>query len=421
MAAGSQERAANGSSLAQERIPGQPPVSGKSLPGLEAIDREIMQVMEAHGVPGCQLAITQAGKLKVARGYGFADLQTEEPMGPDTHMVLASVSKVLTAQTTLKMVEQGRVKLSDRVFDWFRELPLAPGMREDPRINEITIEMCLYHTGGWNRKVSGDPSGWTQRIKRALRIGNPPTALEMIRYMKGVRLDFDPGTQQAYSNFGFVLLGAIIAAVNRQDYLQCVQELLLRPMGISGMRRTGVPPQYLPGEAHRYLLPADHPMPGGNSPMMFAAGGWDASCIDLAKLLVAIDGSRSGTPWLAPELLQATLAPARGIAPTQGHWFGMGWDSVEEFPGQDGAPTRYTYSKDGALGGISTWIEHLAVGSNFVLLFNSSMAHGSDTPGGLGLIRPKVIDFIRGVKSWPEGDLFGTHAGMRLGPESIYV
>ncbi len=386
------------------------PVSGALLAGLEALDSVVIPLMEAHGIPGAQVAIAAGGQLKVARGYGLADVQAQTPMRPETHMVLASVSKVMTAQTILKLVDQGRVQLSDRVFSWFRQLPLAPGMREDPRINEITIQMCLQHTGGWDRKKSGDPSGWSMRIKRALRIDHPPTPLEMIRYMKGVRLDFNPGSEQAYSNFGFVLLGAVIAAVGGQEYGPFVQQHTLQPMGIQGMRRAGVPPDYLPGEARRYMLPAEHQVPGGNSPMVFAAGGWEANCVDMARLLTAIDGSRTGSPWLSPATLRAMVTPAPGIhSAAPDHWFGLGWDTVERESTSTTAPflidgKHYTFAKDGSLSGIQTWIEHLADGVNFVLLFNSSAGH--DIQAGLGIIRPKVVEFIRGVTQWPQGDLF---------------
>lgn len=393
------------------------PVSGRVLPGLEGLDQAVLPIMEAHSIPGAQVAIAVGGRLLAARGYGMADVQSRTPMRPETHMVLASVSKVVTAQTVLKLVAEGRLNLNDRVFNWFREPP-PPGMHEDPRINEITVQMCLQHTGGWNRKVSGDPSGWGPRIRRALRLERPPTPLEMIRYMKGVRLDFAPGTQQAYSNFGFVLLGAVVAAVGQQEYPEFVQAHTLRPMGITDMRVDDPPPNYLPGEARRYMLPSEHPVPGGNNRMVMAAGGWSANCVDMAKLLTAIDGSRTGTPWLPPELMQAMVTPAPGIPPVGGqdgapqHWMGLGWDQVEKFPPTaPGGPERYSWGKDGGLAGIQTWIQHLGDGVNFVLMFNSSAPHGGDVPGGLALIRPKVIEFIRSVRSWPQGDLFADLAG----------
>ncbi|MBL9140409.1 MAG: beta-lactamase family protein, partial [Phycisphaerae bacterium] len=266
---------------------------------------------------------------------------------------------------------------------------------------------------GWDRKTSGDPSGWTPRIKRALRIEHPPTPFEMIRYMKGVRLDFAPGTRQVYSNFGFVLLGAVVARVCERDYPESAHQVTLQPMGIEGMRLDEPPPNYFEGEARRYMLPGEHALPGGNNRMVMAAGGWAANCMQMAKLLTAIDGSRTGAPWLSPGLMQAMVTPAPGIqSQSPEHWMGLGWDQVERFPpASPGGPERFSWGKDGGLAGIETWIQHLAEGADFALLFNSGVSHTGGQQGPLAVIRPKVIEFIRGVRAWPEGDLFAEVAG----------
>jgi CubicO group peptidase (beta-lactamase class C family) len=382
------------------------PISGRALPGLEALDDAVTPILHAHGIPGASIAITHGGALKLARGYGYADMQSRAPMRAETFVALASVSKVLTAQTILKLVEGGRIKLSDRVFGWFRDLAPPPGMREDPRLSEVTIEMCLHHTGGWDRKTSGDPSGWGPRISRALRLDRPPLPLEMIRYMKGVPLDFAPGTKQVYSNFGFVLLGGVIAAVARQPYPDAVRQLALQPMGATGIRLDNEPPQYNPGEAHRYIAGNEHPVPGGNARMVMASGGWQANCVDMARVMTAIDGSRTGTPFLSPPMFHAMLQPAPGIVPASpAHWMGLGWDIVQSFPDPAGADgKRYSWGKDGGLGGIQTYVEHLAIGANFVLLFNS--APQGDEGGALALVKPKVVEFVQQMRAWPDGDLF---------------
>lgn len=385
------------------------PVTGRALPGLDALDGIVTPILQAHSIPGGAIAIAQQGKLKLARGYGHADLQANAPMRPETYVALASVSKVLTAQTLLKLVEQGRLALSDRAYGFFPDMTVPPGMREDPRLAQVTVEMCLHHTGGWNRQVSGDPSGWGPRISRELRLSGPPSPFDMIRYMKGVPLDFDPGTKQAYSNFGFVLLGGIIAKITGLGYPEAVRRIALQPMGAPGPRIDDVPPRYLPGEAKRYTTGSEQPVPGGNPRMVMASGGWQANCVDMARVLTAIDGSRTGTTFLSPAMFEAMLQPATGFPrPSPEHWMGLGWDFVQTFPdpAQPGA-VRASFAKDGGIGGIETYVEHLAIGVDYVLLFNSR-PRSSDMPGALELIKPKVIDFVRGVRAWPDGDLFGT-------------
>lgn len=382
----------------------EPPIQGRALPGLESIDNVVLPILEAHAIPGLSLAVARGGKLQLARTYGFADLRAQQPLRPETLFNLASVSKVVTGQTILKLVAQGRLGLGDRVFEILGALRPPEGAREDPRLRQITVEMCLHHTGGWNRKESGDPSGWTPRVKRALRIRRTPTPHDLIRYMMGVRLDFDPGTQQVYSNFGFVLLGAVIAEIAKQPYAEYAQAQTLHPMGATRMRLTGPGPGYGEGEAHRYALPSDHPIPGGNPPMVAASGGWMADCIDMARVMTAIDGSRTGTPWLPPALMDAMLQPAPGIPPAPaGHWMGLAWDQVERVQTPNGP--AYGWAKDGGLAGIQTWVQHLPEGIDLVILCNSSPPHGQ--VGELAMVRPKVIEFLRGVRAWPEGDLFG--------------
>ncbi len=385
------------------------PVNGRVLPGLEALDGIVVPVMEAHAIPGAAIAITQGGALKVARGYGFADVAARVPMRPETFVALASVSKVFTAQTILKLVDTGQLRLSDRVFDYFREPP-PPGMREDPRLSGITVEMCLHHTGGWDRKASGDPSAWGPRIARALDLAQPPGPLEMIRYMKGVPLDFAPGTRQVYSNFGFVLLGSVIGAVTRTPYPEYIRQRTLPALGATGVRLDDVPPRYLPGEAKRYVAGNDAPVAGGNSRMVMASGGWQAHCVDMARVMTAIDGTRTGTPFLSPAMLDAMLQPAPGITPANNmHHMGLGWDLVQAFPDPaDPSRRRYAWGKDGGLAGIETYVLHRPGGVNLVFLFNSSTRADADAPGGLALIKPKVVDFVEQLPAWPAGDLFAS-------------
>ncbi len=384
------------------------PVTGRALQGMEALDGEVTSIMRDHGVPGVSIAIAREGRLKLARGYGYADLAQRTPMRPETRVALASVSKVLTGQTILKLVSEGRLNLSDRAFSFFREMPLAPGAREDPRLAQITVQMLLHHTGGWDRKAEGDPSGWAPRIERTLDLRQPPTPFEMIRYMKGVPLDFAPGTRQVYSNFGFVLLGGIIARVTGQAYPEYVQQNTLRPMGATSVRLDDVEPRYLPGEAKRYVLGSEREVPGGNSRMVMASGGWQATSVDMMRIMTAIDGSRTGTPFLPPAMIEAMLAPAPGIAgPSPDHWMGLAWDMVQSFPGPNGK--RWSYGKDGGLPGVQTYVEHLAIGANYALLINSAPGNANAQPGALRLIQPRLVEFIRQAPV-PDGDLFSAFA-----------
>ena len=127
---------------------------------------------------------------------------------------IASVSKPITAVAILQLVERGKLKLSDKIVDVLKMEPhLEEGAKLDERWKDVTIEHCLLHTGGWNRDKSYDPMFQAPRMAKSLEVELPIEPAHVIRYMLGQPLDFDPGAQYAYSNFGYCLLGRVIEKV----------------------------------------------------------------------------------------------------------------------------------------------------------------------------------------------------------------
>jgi CubicO group peptidase (beta-lactamase class C family) len=422
-----------------------PPITGDILPGsesLQQLDRVVRQILERHEVPGAALAITHDGKLIVARGYGWANIEAREPTRPITRFDLASVSKSITAVAVLKLVEEGRLKLDEHVFDLLGQLRAPPGERFDERLRRVTIRMLLEHSGGWDRtKPHGDPISFESRATKELRVQLPITADDLIHYVVGRPLDFDPGTQQKYSNFGYMTLGRVIEHVSGERYAEFVQRATLHPMGIEDIQMT--PRQqperealYLRDEARRYLAGSRRPLSAGHGGPTGAAGGWCASAVAMAKFLTAVDGTRTGKRFLRAAMMQRMLA--RPEPPLEirknGSWFGLGWDSVHEMRNWPHEPAvtvgnlsdqekqfdidNLAYGKDGGVPGISTWIEHLPGGSDWVIFFNGSekrhtehpdeAERPSESPTGNALqdARKQVVDLLREVKQWPHGDLF---------------
>jgi N-acyl-D-amino-acid deacylase len=375
------------------------PTTGEAGPGLEHFDGLMRRTMDRFGVPGAALAIARDGRLVLAKGYGWADVEAEEPVLPRSLLALASVSKPITAVTVLKLVEEGKLGLDDRAFELLGPLRPPPGEQMDPRIRDITVRMLLNHSGGWDRRKSGDPSGFGPRVARRLHVREPVSAVQLTRFMLGQPLDFDPGTEERYSNFGYVVLGLVIERVTGESYEEYVQEHTLRPMGIRRMRLDGLPPRYERGEVRRYSPGADHLFPGGHGPMTDAAGGWLASAPDMARFLTALDGSR-GEPFLSEDMTRTMLTPPPPpLKPRKdGSYFGLGWDRVRRT--EDG----FGYAKNGGLHGVSTWIEHLPGGVDWVLLVNTGVEH-SEVPM-MATFEKEVRRAIAEVKEWPEIDLF---------------
>jgi hypothetical protein len=103
----------------------------------------------------------------------------------------------------------------------------------DPRSDTITIQQLLDHMGGYNddplaKGGSGfDPTYHMREIALALNLGHPVTKLDVARYMYGRMLDLDPGTVYHYSNFGYLLAGAVVEQVTGMKYFDYVKATLL--------------------------------------------------------------------------------------------------------------------------------------------------------------------------------------------------
>ncbi len=334
------------------------PITGEAGSGLEAIDQTMVRAMRRHKVPGASLAVAKDGKLVLARGYGFASVENRTAVRPESLFGLASVSKALTAVTILSLVQQERVGLDARVFEILDHLEPPRGARVDPRLRAITVRMCLNHSGGWDRKRSGDPNSFAPRVERELHVRPPVTAHQLARYMMGQTLDFKPGTEAHYSNFGFVLLGLIIERVTAGPYVEAVERITLRPMGLDRIRMTPPPPDYLAGEVHRYGLEPFRRLTGGRPPMMHAAGGWAGPTVEMVRFLVELSGRR-GPAFLSRPIFAQMIAPPPPpiVANPQGGDFGLGWDKVFA------TPSGPLFRKGGGLSGIHTVIEHRSDGT----------------------------------------------------------
>ena len=345
-----------------------------------AYDRLIPALMTQWHIPGGAVAVARDGRLVFARGYGWADVERRRPVEPDSLFRIASISKPITAAAVLVLVERGKLKLDDRVLDI---LPLQPleGKDLDPRWRTITLRQLLQHTAGFDRESSFDPMFRPEEIARECGVAAPPGPREIIRFMLGRPLDFDPGAKYAYSNFGYCLLGRVIEQATGVGYAKAVRDLVLRPAGIEAMQlgRTR-PGDRAAGEVCYYPYPGEEPggsvfpdAPPGKVPApdgtfyleaLDAHGGWLASAEDLVRFATALDGSRPPA-LLKPETLALIESPSgHSVAAGESAYYGLGW-LVR--PGPQGANWWHT----GSLPGTTTLLVRTHHGMVWAALFNS--------------------------------------------------
>jgi N-acyl-D-amino-acid deacylase len=398
-------------------------VSGLADPMLAAYDDLMSRFMREHQPPGAALAVTYRGRLVYARGFGHADLERETPVEPASLFRIASLSKPFTAAAVMRLVEQGKLKLDQRVFPLLKLEPhLERGARVDPRLHEIRVHHCLQHTAGWDRDKSFDPmsAGAAEKVARSLNVPLPIHPQQIIRYTMGKPLDFDPGAAYAYSNFGYCVLGRVIEAVSGKPYHELVSHEILAPLGIRHMRLgKNLLKDRAPGEVRYYdskqragraicgpEIGKQAPLPYGVECIetMDANGGWIASTVDLLRFAVALDDPKK-CPILNESSIRTMLAPPPGDL---GHgpqgrpkpvYYACGWQVRPA-----GRPDEFTKWHTGMLAGSSTLLVCRADGVNWAVLFNSDA--GQDGKQFASLIDPLLHKPANEIARWPEHDLF---------------
>jgi N-acyl-D-amino-acid deacylase len=381
---------------------------------LQPFDDEVEAFMKARGIPGGSLAIVKDRKLIYARGYGVANREKNLPVQADSLFRIASISKPLTAVGILKLVEQGKLKLEDKLLEILR-LPEKP---LDPRWDQITIRHCLQHTGGWDRDASFDPMFRPGTIATTLSVEAPAKPEHIIRYMMARKLDFDPGQRYAYSNFGYCLLGRVIEQLTKQDYESYMKAAVLAPAGITRMQigRSTVDLQ-AKGEVKYYM--ADNatadavfpsikqrvPWPYGGFYLeaMDAHGAWIASAVDLVRFASAFDEPAKCPLLKADTIREMFSPPAAPVARTpegklKDFYYGLGWQVRPV--GREGKANTW---HSGSLPGTSTLLVRRSDGLDWAVLFN---LRSNDEKLPNGAIDGALHKAAGKVTEWPKEELF---------------
>lgn len=361
--------------------------------------------MTRRGTPGGAIAVVKGRRLVFARGYGWADRDKKLAASTESLFRIASVTKPITAVALLKLAEEGKLALADRVYEVLGlGAHLPGGAPPDERWRSITLDQVLHHTGGWDRDKSKDPM-FLGREYLATRFPDVPSGSPwaVIRHQLSRPLDFDPGTRYAYSNFGYCLLGRVIERVSGQSYETYVREAVLAPAGIDRMR-LGRGRERAEGEV-RYYSSGNELAPGGlNLEVMDSHGGWIGSAVDLAHFAAALDDP-GHSPLLQPATFATMYAPPpppvwrKSDGSLEDAYYGCGW-LVRQIKGRGKA----NYWHGGNMPGTSTLLVRRWDGLSWVVLFNQRSEDKDLPDGAIDRALHRAAD---SVTDWPQEDLFG--------------
>ena len=284
-------------------LPGQ--AQGPTDPAeLEAyLDKLMAKDMEEYHIPGAAVSVVKDGKLFFAKGYGYADLENKVPVHPEqTVFAIGSVGKLFTWTAVMQLAEQGKLDLDADVNTYldFR----IPDTYPQP----ITLKHLMTHTAGFE-ELWFEVGVWD--VKDLMPAGKWLASHIPARV-------HPPGEVAAYSNYGSMLAGYIVARVSGQPYEQYIQEHIFDPLGMKHSTLLRPLPPDLRAHAalgYWYSDGAYQPVPEvaadyfGQSAMN-PAGGHLNSATDMARFMITHlqGGSFGGDASSEIRILEETTA-----------------------------------------------------------------------------------------------------------------
>src|SRR5208337_463999 len=166
----------------------------------DSVDDYIREQMNARHLPGVVLVVLRDGKVIKQQSYGLANIELSVPTSKDSVFPLASVTKVFTATAVYLLVQEGKLRLGDKVAQLLPGLPNA--------WDEITVLNCLSHTSGIADILPGSPAAAPPNWIAA------SSQEEALKKVSAVPLVYPPGEKSIYNQTEFLLLKMIVEKVS---------------------------------------------------------------------------------------------------------------------------------------------------------------------------------------------------------------
>jgi CubicO group peptidase (beta-lactamase class C family) len=190
-------------------------VSAQSAASTGVTEYVKAEMLRQH-IPGLSLLVVKGGKVVRAEGFGLANVELQVPVKPETVFQSGSVGKQFTATAVMMLVEEGNIGLDDPLTKYFADAPAT--------WKDVTVRELLSHTAGF-----GDyPKSFDYR--------KDWTEAQELKLIESIPLAYPPGTNWAYSNFGYVTLGILIHRVTGEFYGDFLQQRIFQPLGMQSTR-----------------------------------------------------------------------------------------------------------------------------------------------------------------------------------------
>jgi len=227
--------------------------------------------IENADIAGAVVAVVKDGKLVLAKGYGFADVQKKEPVSPETTLFRpGSISKLFTWTAVMQQVEQGKLDLDRDVNDYLDfKIPPAFG-------KPITLRNIMTHSTGFEETAKDLFVGSAEDLR---------PIPEYLRVHMPARI-FPPGMTPAYSNYATTIAGYIVERVSGQKFDDYVEEHFFKPLNMTHATfRQPLPEALKPFMSKGYALGSGDAKPFEHV-QVAPAGSLSASAVDMTHFMI---------------------------------------------------------------------------------------------------------------------------------------
>lgn len=313
-------------------------------------DEFIQRVVDYNSFSGSVL-IADNREVIFKKGYSFANREWEIKNTTDTKFRIGSITKQFTAAIILRLREEGKLKLDDKITDHI------PYYRKDTG-EIVTIHQLLVHTSGIPSYTSV-PNFFQEISKREF------TVEEFVKEYCTGDFNFEPGTDWAYNNTGYYLLGVIIEEITGMTYAEALQHYILDPleMNDSGYdvfsevldkRATGYSQNFIDYTNSPYL----------NMELPYAAGGMYSTVEDMFKW----DQALYEPGLLSEESLELFFKPH---VEAMGGYYAYGWTINKTDVNGDGEEEK-VIRHGGGINGFNTLIVRIPEKGQFLVMLNNT-------------------------------------------------
>jgi serine beta-lactamase-like protein LACTB, mitochondrial len=263
-----------------------------------------------QNLPGLSVAVGVGGEIVWAEGFGWADLDKQTPVAPETRFRIGTASVALTSAAVGLLLENGRLKLDDEIQRHVRAFP----QKEWP----VTLRHLMAHTSGV-RNDGGDEGPLLARHCERMVEGLEPFAERSLL--------FEPGTNYRYSSYGWILMSAAVESASDEPFLRFMRTQVFDPLGMNDTRADSAT-EAIPNRATSYFprFGADpryglHLMRDVDYSCYAGSSAFLSTPSDLVRFGMGIEGGK----LLQPNTVELLQTPQR-LPSGKDTGYGLGWD-----------------------------------------------------------------------------------------------